>query len=160
MRKTFLLLLLLTYMQLGCATFVEPVLFESPVALKEGQAAVYLYRTDLYDLKDAYPFVFLNGESQGALEHKHYKLWMLDTGQYEWMIKAGSAWDELMAVDDWEIREKKITLDVSAGKYYFLRLKPSTQAHVMGWRDAKLELVAEDNAIKGMGGNALSINNE
>lgn len=160
MLKKYLLLIFLASAQLGCVSYVEPVLFEMPDRLYEGQAAVYLYRSDLHDLKGAYPYVFIDGSAQGRLEHQTYKLWLLDSGQYEWVLKAGNAWDEIAAADSWDIREKKITLDVSAGKYYFLRLKPSAQASVMGWRDAKLEQIDEKKAIKEMSGNVLSVNDD
>ncbi len=157
MFKTYFVLLMMAFFQLGCATPVEPVLFDGPVNLKQGQATVYLYRSDLYSLKGAYPFVFLDEEEQGRLEHQTYKVWFLEPGQYEWILKAGDSWDELGAADSWEIREKKITLDVSAGKYYFLRLKPSAQANVFGWRDAKLGLVSEKKATKEMKSATLAI---
>lgn len=158
MLKTLPVWLILALFQLGCATAPEPVVFSEPAMLEQEQATIYLYRTDLYSLKGAYPFVFLDEEVQGPLEHQTYKVWHLQPGQYEWTIKAGDTWDELGAADSWEIREKKISLDVIAGQYYFLRLKPSAQANVFGWRDAKLGLVDEKKATRDMKGATLSIN--
>ena len=157
MLKTYFVLLIMTLLQLGCATPVAPVLFDEPDSLEQGQAAVYLYRSDLHSLKGAYPFVFLDDEEQGELRHQTYKVWFLQPGEYEWTVKAGDTWDELGAADSWEIREKKITLDVTAGKYYFLRLKPSAQANVFGWRDAKFGLVGKSKAVKEMAGATLSV---
>ena len=157
MSKAFFVVLVMALFQLGCATPIEPLIFSAPAKIKQGQAAVYLYRTDLHSLKDAYPFVFLDKEEQGRLEHQTYKVWFLEPGKYEWTLKAGDTWDELGAADSWEIREQKITLDVTAGKYYFLRLKPSAQANVFGWRDAKFGLVAEKKATKEMKNSTLSI---
>jgi hypothetical protein len=159
MLKKYSLLVFIASLQLGCVTTPDPVLFDKPDNLKEGQATVYLYRSDLYSLKGAYPFVFLDDKEQGPLLHQEYKVWFLDPGQYEWVVKAGDTWDELGAADSWEIREKKITLDLSAGKYYFLRLKPSVRESVMGWRDAKLGLIDEKKAVKEMDGAKLSIDN-
>lgn len=155
-KKCFLLSVLMLF-QLGCATPSEPEIFSAPANIKQGQAAVYLYRTDLHSLKGAYPFVFLDNEEQGRLEHQTYKVWFLEPGQYEWTLKAGDTWDELGAADSWEIREQKITLDVTAGKYYFLRLKPSAQANVFGWRDAKFGLVDEKKATREMKNSTLSL---
>ena len=157
MIKTLLVLLVMAFLQLGCATAIEPIKFSAPATLKQGEAAVYLYRTDLHSLKGAYPLVFLDEEEQGRLEHQTYKVWFLKPGEYEWTLKAGSTWDELGASDSWEIREQKITLDVTAGKYYFLRLKPSAQANVFGWRDAKFGLVDEKKATREMKNSTLSL---
>ena len=151
----YALLILPLLIQLGCASQSETVLFEKTDTLINNQATVYLYRSDLHSLKGAYPFVFLDGEPLGPLEHDTYMRWSLKPGQYEWVLKAGDAWDELTAADSWDIREKKITLDVVPAQYYFLRLKPSVRENVMGWRDAKLQLVNEAKATKEMKGNRL-----
>ncbi|MFD2230571.1 DUF2846 domain-containing protein [Alkalimarinus sediminis] len=157
MLKRYSIILILACIQFGCATPPEPVLFGEPDSLIDKQGTVYLYRADLYSVKGAYPFVFLDEEPQGRLEHQTYKVWNLSPGQYEWVVKAGDTWDELGAADSWEIREQKITVDVAAGKYYFLRLKPSAHENVFGWRDAKFGLVDKKKAIKEMKGATLAI---
>lgn len=148
----------------GCVSHNALSVFSKSDILAEHKAAdnavVYLYRADLHDLKSAFPMVFMDGQPKGALKHREFKVWSIKQGQYEMLIKAGSFWDEITAKDSWEIREKNVSLDVIAGKYYFLRLKPSTQASIMGWRDAKLELVDEETAIKEMKGYVSADENE
>lgn len=151
-----LLLLLTSCLLASCAGRTALDTFDKPIELKEGTSVVYLYRTDLHSLRSAYPFVYLNGELEGKLEHQAYRVWQLEPGLYEWNIKAGDIWDEMLSADSWDIREKTIELDVRAGRYYFLRLKPSAQASILGWRDARLELVDQAKATNEMKKGALS----
>lgn len=146
----------LSFNLFSCATPASDLTFRKQAELHESKAAIYLYRTNVYAVKDAYPFVFVNDEPQGKLEHMTYKVWEFEPGEYEWQIRAGDLWDEITALKGWEIREKKIKLSVEAGKHYFLRLKPSVQANKLGWRDAKLEQVNEANALKEIQSSTLS----
>ena len=150
------LVLLLAVLITGCASREKVAFFDASVEADTNKATVYLYRGNVFSLKDAYPFVFIDDSPQGELEHLTYMTWELDPGQYEWTVKAGDVWDEMVALDIWDIREKKITLDVEAGKYYFLRIKPRSQPSTFGWRDAKLELINKAKALKEINDSTLS----
>lgn len=120
MKRNFTFLSLLTLACLaGCvsSSFFEP----TPIA-KSGNAMVYVYRPAATNpgkkpLTLSYPEVMLDGVSAGLLKYNEYLALEVTPGQREFLVTG------LTRDAKWEPRDLSYTLNVEAGKSYFLRYR-------------------------------------
>ena len=117
-KLTFLSLLILTCLG-GCASssYFEP----TPIA-NAGNAMVYVYRPAATNpakkpLTLSYPELMLDGKSAGMLKYKEYLALEVPAGQHEFLVTG------LTRDAKWEPRDLSYTLQVKAGKSYFLRYR-------------------------------------
>lgn len=113
------LIALATALITGCANsdYFEPTALTDP-----SKAMVYIYRPGGSNpgkkpLITSYPEMLVDGESVGMLKYKKYLAVELAPGKREF-VATGLTRDAR-----WEPKDRKYTLNIEAGKSYFMRLR-------------------------------------
>ena len=102
------------------------------------KATLYIYRPDVEFNRAGSPEIFLNNEKKALLRSGGYMGFILSPGDYE--IKAeGSTWGT-----NWWPRPAMRTLEVEAGKEYYVHVEPTLPRNV----EAGPHLFAKDNVAR------------
>lgn len=145
----FLSLVLILLLLGGCfqSSSPRPVLGYNAEHLDSYESRIVIYREANQSVEARNPYLYLNGINYGPLLDNTYMILPVDAGNHTLVIKKIDALTNIVGPDDWPVRSKTLTLDISPGQEKFARYTVRLNKSVFDWHDADFRLVKRKTAL-------------